>query len=269
MAISPSAKIHSSAIVSPNAIIGDNVVVGPFCIVEDNVTIGANTELMSHVIVKGNTEIGRDNKIFPFVSIGDINQDLKYKGEDTKVIIGDRNSIRESCTIHRGTIQGIGKTIIGDDNLLMVNVHIAHDCVIGSNNVLANNVTLGGHVIIDNFTTLGGVTAVHQFVNIGSYVMVGGCSAVSQDIPPYLLSQGNHAFAIGLNTTGLTRRGFTDFQISQLKQAYRIIYSKNKTIEEAIVELEQLAIHTTCVSLFIEFLRRSDAKRGIVHPRRH
>ncbi|MFC6276978.1 acyl-ACP--UDP-N-acetylglucosamine O-acyltransferase [Psittacicella hinzii] len=267
MSISPLAIIHQTAIVSPNANIADNVKVGPFCIIEDNVTIGEGTELVSHVVVKGNTTIGKENKIYSFVTIGEVNQDLKYNGEDTQVIIGDRNSIRESCTIHRGTVQGISKTIVGDDNLLMVNVHVAHDCVIGNHNILANNVTLGGHVRIDNFAVIGGCTAVHQFVNIGSHVMMGGCSGVSQDVPPYLLAQGNHAFAIGLNTTGLTRRGFTDFQIKALKDAYRIIYRQGKTIDEAVGELEQLATHTTCVSLFVEFLKRSDAKRGIIRPR--
>ncbi|RIY33078.1 acyl-[acyl-carrier-protein]--UDP-N-acetylglucosamine O-acyltransferase [Psittacicella melopsittaci] len=267
MSISPLAIIHPTAIVSEKANIADNVKIGPFCIVEDNVSIGEGTELVSHVVVKGFTTIGKDNKIYSFVTIGEVNQDLKYRGEETQVIIGDRNSIRESCTIHRGTLQGISKTVIGDDNLLMVNTHVAHDCVIGNHNILANNTTLGGHVVIDNFVVLGGMTAVHQFVNIGSHVMVGGCSGVSQDVPPYVLAQGNHAVAIGLNTTGLTRRGFTDFQISQLKQAYRTIYRQGKTIEEAINELQQLATNTTCVSLFVEFLRRSDVKRGIVRPR--
>lgn len=267
MSISPLAIIHPSAIVSPQAKIAANVKIGPFCIVEDQVSIDEGTELVSHVVVKGRTTIGKHNKIYSFVTIGEVNQDLKYKGEETEVIIGDRNSIRESCTIHRGTVQGLSKTVVGSDNLFMVNTHIAHDCVIGNHNILANNVTLGGHVVIDNFAIIGGCTAVHQFVNIGSHVMIGGCSGVSQDVPPYLLAQGNHAVAIGLNTTGLTRRGFTDFQIAQLKSAYRIIYRQSKTVEDALIELEQLAVHTTCVSLFVEFLRRSDAKRGIIRPR--
>lgn len=267
MSISPSALIHESAIVDPNATIGDNVIIGPFSIVGSEVTIGEGTELVSHVVIKGKTTIGKKNKIYSFVTIGEVNQDLKYNGEETEVIIGNRNSIRESCTIHRGTAQGSGVTSIGSDNLLMVNVHVAHDCKIGNNNVLANNVTLAGHVHIDDFVTLGGLTAVHQFCNIGSHVMVGGCSGVSQDIPPYLLAQGNHAYVIGLNSIGLKRRGFTDFQLSQLKTAYRIIYRQGKSIEEAIAELEQLAQTTTTASLFVEFLRRSDVKRGIVRPR--
>lgn len=267
MAISPQAIIHPTAIVSETAHIAEAVKIGPFCIVEDQVTIGKGTELLSHVVVKGNTIIGQDNKIYSFVTIGEVNQDLKYQGEDTQVIIGDRNSIRESCTIHRGTVQGASITRIGDDNLLMVNVHVAHDCQIGNRNILANNVTFGGHVVVDNFVVVGGCTAVHQFVNIGSHVMIGGCSAVSQDVPPYVLAQGNHAYAIGLNTTGLHRRGFTDFQISQLKLAYRIIYRQGKNIEQALLELEHLEKQTTCISLYVEFLNRLDAKRGIVRPR--
>lgn len=269
MPISSSAIIHSTAIVSEKANIGDNVYIGPFSIVEDGVTIKSGTKLLSHVVVKGNTEIGYNNTIFQFVTIGEINQDLKYQGEDTRVVIGDNNQIRESVTIHRGTVQGGGTTVVGDDNLLMVNVHIAHDCQIGNGNVLANNVTLAGHVVVDDYSVLGGMTAVHQYVNIGSHVMIGGCSAVSQDVIPYILSQGNHAYAIGLNTVGLKRRGFTDFQLSQLKQAYRVIYSQHKTIDEACSELEQLAANTTCISLLVEFLRRSDVKRGIVRPRKH
>lgn len=267
MTISPLAKVHKTAIVSERAVLEDNVVVGPFCIIEEGVTIGSGTELLSHVVVKGNTTIGRDNKIFPFVTIGEINQDLKYNGEDTRVVIGDRNTIRESCTIHRGTVQGRDETTIGDDNLLMVNVHIAHDCKIGNRNILANNVTLGGHVVIDDFVVLGGITAVHQFVNIGSHVMVGGCSGVSQDVPPYVLAHGNHATVFGLNTTGLSRRNFTEYQINQIKLAYRIIFRQNKTIDEALIELEHLAKQTTCISLFVDFLKRSDAKRGIIRPR--
>lgn len=267
MAISPLAKIHPSALVAPEANIADGVEIGPFCLVEEGVTIGENTRLVSHVCIKGNSTLGRDNVIYPFVTIGEVNQDLKYQGEATAVVIGDRNSIRESCTIHRGTVQDQGVTRIGDDNLLMVNTHVAHDCRIGNRNVLANNCTLGGHVRIDDFVVIGGCCAVHQFVNIGSHVMLGGCSAVSQDIPPYVLAQGNHAYAIGLNTTGLTRRGFSDFQIQQLKLAYRLIYRQQKTIKEALIELEHLATQTTCVSLFVEFLNRNEATRGIIRPR--
>lgn len=262
MSISPSAKIHPSALVDKNANIADGVIIGPFCIVGSDVTIGQDTELVSHVVINGKTTIGKKNKIYSFVVIGEVNQDLKYRGENTEVIIGDRNTIRESCTIHRGTVQGNGVTRISNDNLFMVNTHIAHDCDIGSNNIFANNVTLGGHVRIDDFVVLGGLTAVHQFVNIGSHVMVGGCSGVSQDIPPYLLAQGNHANSIGLNSIGLKRRGFDEFQLQQLKLAYRIIYRQNKTIDEALSELEQLATTTTVVSLFVEFLKRFDAKRG-------
>lgn len=182
--IDQTAFIHPSAIVEEGAVIGANVHIGPFCYVGSQVEIGAGTVLKSHVVVNGITKIGCDNQIYQFASIGEVNQDLKYAGEPTRVEVGDRNRIRESVTIHRGTAQGTGLTKVGSDNLLMVNVHVAHDCVVGNSCVLANNATLAGHVEIDDHAIIGGMTAIHQFCIIGAHVMVGGCSGVAQDVPP-------------------------------------------------------------------------------------
>lgn len=175
------------------------MVIGPFCIIGADVTIGKGTVLHSHIVVNGVTEIGEDNEIFQFASIGEKNQDLKYQNEPTKTIIGNRNRIRESVTIHRGTVQGGGVTRVGDDNLFMINAHIAHDCKIKNRCILANNATLAGHVELDDFVIVGGMSAIHQFVIIGAHVMLGGGSMVSQDVPPYVMAQGNHAHPFGVN----------------------------------------------------------------------
>lgn len=197
--IDETAFIHPSAIVEDGAIIGAGAHIGPFCYVGSQVEIGAGTVLKSHVVVNGITKIGRDNQIYQFASIGEVNQDLKYAGEPTRVEVGDRNRIRESVTIHRGTAQGSGLTKVGSDNLLMVNVHVAHDCVVGNSCVLANNATLAGHVEVDDHAIIGGMTAIHQFCIIGAHVMVGGCSGVAQDVPPFVIAQGNHATPFGVN----------------------------------------------------------------------
>ena len=186
--IHPSAKIHPTALVADGAVIGEDVVIGPFCIIEGSVEIKARTVLNSHIVVKGDTVIGEDNQIYQFASIGEVNQDLKYQGEPTRVVIGNRNRIREHVTIHRGTIQGGGVTRIGNNNLLMINVHVAHDCQIKNNCILANNATLAGHVELDDFVIVGGMSAIHQFVIVGAHVMLGGGSMVSQDVPPYVIT---------------------------------------------------------------------------------
>ncbi len=167
--------------------------------------------------------------IFQFASIGEINQDLKYQGEPTRVEIGDRNRIRESVTIHRGTVQDVGLTKVGNDNLLMVNVHIAHDCIIGNRCIIANNGTLGGHVTLGDYAIIGGMTAVHQFCKIGAHVMVGGCSGVAQDVPPYVIAQGNHATPFGLNLEGLKRRGFEKESLHAIRNAYKVLYRSGKS----------------------------------------
>ncbi|MGY0156821.1 acyl-ACP--UDP-N-acetylglucosamine O-acyltransferase [Edwardsiella tarda] len=260
--IDQTAFIHPSAIVEDGAVIGAGVHIGPFCYIGSHVEIGAGSVLKSHVVVNGITKIGRDNQIYQFATLGEVNQDLKYAGEPTRVEIGDRNRIRESVTVHRGTVQGGGLTRIGSDNLLMVNTHVAHDCVIGDRCILANNATLGGHVSIDDYAIIGGMTAVHQFCVIGAHVMVGGCSGVAQDVPPYVIAQGNHATPYGLNLEGLKRRGFDKSALQAIRNAYKILYRSGKTLEEAKPEIEALAQQQPAVQLFVDFFARST--RGII-----
>ena len=260
--IDKSAFVHPTAIVEEGASIGANAHIGPFCIVGPHVEIGEGTVLKSHVVVNGHTKIGRDNEIYQFASIGEVNQDLKYAGEPTRVEIGDRNRIRESVTIHRGTVQGGGLTKVGSDNLLMINAHIAHDCTVGNRCILANNATLAGHVSVDDFAIIGGMTAVHQFCIIGAHVMVGGCSGVAQDVPPYVIAQGNHATPFGVNIEGLKRRGFSREAITAIRNAYKLIYRSGKTLDEVKPEIAELAETYPEVKAFTDFFARST--RGLI-----
>ncbi|EKN3567040.1 acyl-ACP--UDP-N-acetylglucosamine O-acyltransferase [Yersinia enterocolitica] len=260
--IDKTAVIHPSSIVEEGAVIGAGVHIGPFCFVGSQVEIGAGTELKSHVVVNGITKIGCDNQIYQFASIGEANQDLKYAGEPTRVEIGDRNRIRESVSIHRGTVQGGGLTKVGSDNLLMINAHIAHDCIIGDRCILANNATLGGHVEIDDFAIIGGMTAIHQFCVIGAHVMVGGCSGVAQDVPPFVIAQGNHATPFGINIEGLKRRGFDKESLHAIRNAYKLLYRSGRTLDEVKPEIAELAEQHPAVQAFIDFFVRST--RGII-----
>jgi UDP-N-acetylglucosamine acyltransferase len=260
--IDQTAVIHPSAIVEEGAVIGARVRIGPYCCVGADVEIGEGSVLKSHVVVNGHTRIGRDNVIYPFATIGEDNQDLKYAGEPTLVEIGDRNRIRESVTIHRGTVQGGGLTKVGNDSLLMVNAHVAHDCVIANHCILANNATLGGHVTIDDYVIVGGMCAVHQFCTIGAHVMVGGCSGIAQDVPPFIMAQGNHASPNGVNTTGLQRRGFSQEAIQAIRRAYKVLYRSGKTLEEAKPEIAEIASSHAEVQMFYDFLSRST--RGLI-----
>ena len=255
--IDSTAKISPLAIVEEGAQIGAHVEIGPFSVIGKDVKIGARTKIHSHVVINGITEIGEDNHIFQFASIGEINQDLKYQGEPTKTIIGDRNRIRESVTIHRGTVQGGGVTRVGNDNLFMINCHIAHDCSIGNRCIIANNGTLAGHVTLDDFVIVGGMSAV-----IGSHVMLGGGSMVSQDVPPYVMAQGNHARPFGINFEGLKRRGFDKPAMHAIRAAYKLIYTSSKTVEEILPELEEMALKEPVVAVYLDFFKRST--RGII-----
>ncbi|MGP1931623.1 MAG: acyl-ACP--UDP-N-acetylglucosamine O-acyltransferase [Arsenophonus sp.] len=263
--INKTAIIHPSSIIEEGAIISDNVYIGPFCYIGSQVKISANTKLKSHVIINGNTKIGCNNQIFQFVTIGEINQDLKYRGEPTQVEIGDHNCVRESSTIHRGTKQGGGLTKICNNNLFMVNTHIAHDCFIGNNCVIANNGTLGGHVKLDDYVIIGGMSAIHQFCQVGTHVMVGGCSGVVQDIPPYIVAQGNHASPYGVNIKGLKRHKFTKESLDIIKNAYKIIYRCGKTLDEAIEEIIILGKNNKQLKILSDFLKNSaKSNRGII-----
>lgn len=260
--IDKTAFIHPSSIVEEGAIVGAGVYIGAFCYIGAKVEIGNGTVLKSHVVLNGVTKIGYDNQIYQFVTIGENNQDLKYAGESTCVQVGHRNKIRESVTIHRGTTQGASLTKVGNDNLLMINVHIAHDCVVGNNCVLANNVTLAGHVEVDDYAIVGGLTAIHQFCVIGPHVMVGGCSGVAQDVPPFLIAQGNHATPIGINTVGLKRHGFNKNEIQAIRHAYKVLYRREKTLDQAKSEIQILSKDQPVIKEFLSFFIRST--RGII-----
>ncbi len=233
-------RIHPSSIVESGAELADDVVVGPFCLIGAEAKIGAGTVLMSHVTVHGRTQIGQRNRIFQGAAIGCEPQDKKYAGEPTELIVGDDNVIRENCTLSIGTVQDEGITRIGSRNLLMANVHIAHDCRIGNDIILANNCAIAGHVHIEDYAIVGGQTGVHQFVHIGTHTMVGGASAVLRDVPPYVICAGNPAQPHGLNSVGLRRSGFTNAQIALIKSCYRAIYREGHLIADAAKEIAQI-----------------------------
>ena len=252
--------IHPTAIVSKDAVIGKGVVIGPFCVIGPKVTIGDGTVIDSHVVIEGTTIIGKNNHIFPYVSLGQDPQDVKYNGEPTKLVIGDNNRIREFCTINRGTTQA-WETVIGNNNLFLSYGHIAHDCRVGDNCIFSNNATLGGHVHVGDHVVIGGLTPVHQFVKIGSHVMVGGASAVNQDIAPFLIAEGNKAKTHGINVVGLKRRGFTEEEVEIIKDAYRIVFRSKLMLNDAITSLEENYGSDKNIKYFIEFIKNSE--RGI------
>ena len=259
--IDSSATIHETAIVSPEATIGANVYVGPWTIIGPEVEIGDDTTSASHCVLKGPCKIGKRNKIFQFVTIGEDCQDKKYLGERTYLEVGDDNVIREHCTLHRGTIQDKGITKVGSRNLLMVNVHIAHDCVVGDDCIFANNATLAGHVHIGNWVIFGGLAAIHQFGRVGDHAFIAGMAALNQDVPPYVMAAGHYAKPFGINKEGLKRRGFTPEEVSAIRHAYMIIYKDSNTIEEAVEKLTELAQTQPKVQILIDFLKEST--RGI------
>ena len=253
-------NIHPTAVVDPNAKIGENVKIGPYSVIGPEVTIGNGTTIESHVVIEGETIIGENNYIFSFASIGKDPQDLKFGGEKTRVVIGNNNKIREFVTIHRGTTDKY-ETRVGNDCLIMAYVHIAHDCIIGDHCVLANAATFAGHVEVEDWAVVGGLTAIHQFTRVGSHAMIGGCSAVTQDVVPYMLSEGNKARAVYINIVGLQRRGFSEEQIKTLREVYKIIFKKKLKLEEALHILENDYKDNEDVVKLVEFIRKS--KRGI------
>ena len=254
--------IHATAIVDKRARLGANVSVGPYTVIDGDVEVGEGTTIGAHNVITGHTRIGRDNRIFHFCSIGEANQDKKYKGEPTRLEIGDRNTIREYCSLNRGTVQDGGVTRIADDNWLMAYCHVAHDCNVGSNTVFANNATLGGHVAIGDWTVLGGFVGVHQFVKVGAHVMAGVSSVITQDIPPYVLVAGNPCATHGINSIGLKRRGFSDEGVAAIKRAYRTLYRSGLSLSEAKAALAKQAAEHDEVRAFAAFLDSSE--RGIL-----
>ncbi len=256
------ATIHPTAVVHPNAKIGLGVTIEPYTIIGEHVEIGDNTWIGPHVVINGHTTIGRDNRIFQFCSLGEVPQDKKYAGEPTRLVIGDRNTIREYCSFNLGTVQDAGVTRIGNDNWIMAYVHIAHDCQVGNHTTFANNAQLAGHVHIEDWAILGGYTGIHQFCRVGAHVMTAVGTVVLQDIPPYLMAAGNTAQPYGINVEGLKRRGFSADAITGLKRAYRTIYKSGLMLEEAKVKLVEEAKEQPDVQLFVDFLNVS--KRGII-----
>ena len=253
--------IHSSSIIDPSAKIADDVEIGPFCLVGADVEIGSGTRIESHVILKGPMKIGERNHIFQFSTLGDGSPDKKYKNEPTTLFIGNDNIIREGVTIHRGTIQDRGETLIGDRNLIMAYSHIAHDCVLGNDIVLTNQAALAGSVHVGDGAILGGYAIVHQFCSLGSYSFCAMGSAVNKDIPAYVKVRGNPAKPFGINVTGIKRLGYSKDSIEALRSAYRSIYRKKLTVDEAIEELKELRKEHQEVDLFLNSIEKST--RGI------
>lgn len=252
--------IHPTAIIDPSAIIGANVAIGPYSVIGAEVEIGDGTWIGPHVVINGPTKIGRDNRIFQFSSIGEITQDLKYKGERTYLEIGDNNTIREFCTINRGSIQDKAITKLGNHNLLMAYVHIAHDCVVGNHVVFSNNASLAGHVHVDDHVVMGGFSGVFQFCRVGAHSFISTNSVVIKDVPPFVKVSGYYAKPFGLNSVGLQRRGFSNEIISELKRAYKVIYRNGLTVANALAELANMT--TPEVRTMAEFIEASSS--GIV-----
>lgn len=254
--------IHPQAIVDSQAELAEDVEVGPWTLIGPNVKIDSGTVVGSHVVIKGPTSIGKNNKIFQFSSVGEDCQDKKYAGEPTRLEIGDDNVIREYVTIHRGTVQDQGLTVIGDDNLLMAYVHVGHDCIVGNHTVLANYSALAGHVNVGDYAILGGMTGVHQFCSVGAYSMSSISSVIVNDVPAFMMVQGNNATARGMNFEGMRRKGFDPKDIKALRQAYKTVYRNGLTVNQALVELEKCDDSGQWLQLFIDSIKAS--KRGIV-----
>jgi len=254
--------IHETAIIDPSAKIGNDVTIGPYSVIGPEVEIGDGCHIRSHVVIQGQTKLGENNTIYQFSSIGEIPQDKKYDGEATLLEIGDNNVIRESVTINRGTEQGGGITKVGNDNWIMAYVHIAHDCIIGNNNTFANNATLAGHVIIDDHVILGGFTLVSQFNAMASYSFSAMGSVISRNVPPYVLVSGHMAKPIGVNIEGLKRHQFSEQQIKNIRQAYKLTYRSGLKVEQASQAIQDLEQEQAELSLYTDFL--SQQQGGII-----
>jgi len=254
--------IHPTAIIDAKASIGANVTIGPYSVIGPDVEIDEGTWIGPHVVINGPTRIGKDNKIYQFASLGEIPQDKKYGGEPTILEIGDRNTIRECCTLNRGTVQDRNATTIGNDNWIMAYVHIAHDCVVGNNTIFANNTSLAGHVIVDDYVVLGGFTLILQFCRVGIHAFTSFASMVQKDIPPFVTVSGHWAKPYGLNTEGMKRRGIPKETSEALRRAYKIIYRSGLRVEEALEELAPMAQQFPEIQAMVNFIGQS--QRGIV-----
>lgn len=258
--------IHPTAIVEPGAVLGEGVSIGPYCLVGGEVVLGDGVELLSHVVVTGRTTIGPGTRVFPFAVIGHRPQDMKYKGEPSRLVIGRNNTIREHVTMNPGTEGGGMVTAVGDDGLFMAGAHVAHDCKIGNNVILANNATLAGHVEVGDFAILGGLSAVHQFVRIGAHAMVGGMSGVEHDVVPYAVVMGDRARLSGANLVGMRRRGFTREEIEQLREALRLLFAPEGTMAERLADIGARFPDSRTVRDLVAFVS-ADSSRALCKPR--
>jgi UDP-N-acetylglucosamine acyltransferase len=256
-----SAQIHPTAIIHSGAEIGAGCEIGPYCVVGAGVVLGENCWLQSHVVIEGSSRIGAGNRFYSFTSIGQRTQDLKYAGEPTCLEVGDGNTFREFVTVNRGTSPG-ARTVIGHRGNFLAYCHIAHDCVVGNDVIFSNNGTLAGHVEVGDHVVLGGLTAVHQFCRLGAHAMTGGCSKIVQDVPPYLIADGNPAQVRGINKVGLERHGFSGDDVLRVKECYRILYRKNLNVAQAVEQIRNSVEDSPVVETFLNFV--SNSARGII-----
>jgi UDP-N-acetylglucosamine acyltransferase len=254
-------RIHPSAVIDPHAELAEDVEVGPYAVIGAGVQIGKGSKIKAHAVVEGKTTIGAGNVIFQFASVGSQPQDLKYKGEPSELVIGDRNTIREYVSLNPGTSGGGMVTRVGNQNLLMMYCHIAHDCILGDRNIVANGATLGGHVMLEDFCIVGGLAGIHQFVRVGAGAILGAGSMVSKDVPPYCNATGDRATLHGLNAEGMRRRGFSKEQIDNVRKAYRIMFQSKLLTRAAVEKVRSDIPQTPEVVQFIDFITQS--KRGI------
>jgi UDP-N-acetylglucosamine acyltransferase len=254
--------IHPNAIIEPGAVIGKNVSIGPWTHIAANVVIGDNCDIRSHVVINGPTKIGKNNRIFQFASIGEDCQDLKYAGELTELIIGDNNTFRESCTVHRGTVQDQSTTQIGNNNLFMAYTHVAHDCIVGSHCIFANNASIAGHVHVGDYAIIGGMVGVHQFCHIGAHSFIAGNALVLKDVPAYVMASGQPAKPFGLNSEGLKRRGFNKSLILTIKRAYKAVYRQGLSLDDALSVISDMPDQSVELNAFCVSIKEST--RGII-----
>ena len=262
-----SASIHPTAIVAPGAVLADDVSIGPYCVIGDKVTLGAGTRLASHIVIDGRCEIGAGNVIYPFAMLGGPPQHTAYRGEDTRLVIGDNNVIREHATMNLGTVSGGGVTRVGSNGFYMIESHVGHDCDVGDNVILTKQATLGGHCQIGDFVIVGGLAAVHQFTRVGRHAMIGGLAAVVKDVIPYGSVWGNHAHLEGLNLVGLKRRGFSRETINTMRAAYRLLFADEGTFQERLDDTIETYADCAEVMEIIDFIR-ADASRPLCLPER-
>jgi UDP-N-acetylglucosamine acyltransferase len=253
--------IHPTAVIHPLAQLDEGVTIGPYAVIGEHVTIGRGTTVGAHTVIDGWTRIGEDNRIFNLAAVGGVPQDLKYRGEETWLVIGNRNIIREFATLQPGTVTGIGETVIGDDNLFMSYCHVAHDCIVGDRVIMANGSTLAGHVTVEDYAILGGLSAVHQFTKIGESVMLSGGAMVGQDVPPYTIAAGDRARLRGLNMVGLRRRGFSEETIKILKKAYRLLILSKLRVADALARIRNELPALPEIDHLVGFIEKSE--RGI------